>query len=630
MGPSPGVAIGHGGRHRATTRAEAQDLARGLSGYEGRARERRRLPVVPLRDGERLIDLLERVLVREESVEGEAPAVAHEEVERAGDDPRIVLDHAHDLLRPPDEHGRLEFDLGAAADRPDLEVRAARPKHFDPLRDHLRKADEVTGDVRAATARPLPYERDALLAVGDLLEVDRVVGAERPRQLESPRELIDHDHRRRAHVPGDRRRLDPEAAGALDHDAPAEGQARLPEPEDHLREGAVHRCDHLVGQRVGDEEERAARPQIVVLGERAVEVRKLGRPSRPLDLRRTRRGLVGEAGVAAPAGVEVGVGDAVAFPERAPQRVRLDARAEPGHPAGHLVAEDPAVVGQAQWRVAPPEVEVGTAHVGERDADEDGVGLHLGQWQLPELERLAGTEEDRGLAPAHRLAPLPTSKASWRARTASSAYLSSMTHEIAISEVEIIWMLIPSLESVANIFAATPPWLRMPTPTIETLATRSSWTTPRAPIDRATSSSATTARAWSPRGRVNDMSVYPSRLMFWTIMSTTMFFAAIAPNAWAAMPGRSGTLRMEIFAWLRSCVTPVTTTSSMPCSSFVTSVPGSGLNVERTWTVTPYFFANSTERDCSTFAPRLAISSISSYETRASFLASGTMAGSAV
>src|SRR5438046_2681269 len=462
MGPSPGVAIGHGGRHRATTRGEAQDPARGLSGYEGRARERRRLPVVPLRVGERLIDLFARVLVREEPVEGEAPAVAHKEVERAGDDPRIVLDHAHDLLRPPDEQRWLELDLRAAADRADLEVRAARAEHLDPLRDDLREADEVADDVRAAAARPRPHERDTLLAVGDLLEVDRVVGAERPRQLEPPRELIDDDHRRGAHVPGDRRRLDPEAAGALDHDAPAEGEARPPEPEDHLREGAVHRRNHLVGQRVGDEEERAARPQIVVLGERAVEVRELGRPSRPLDLRRTRRGLVGEAGVAAPAGVEVGVGDAVAFPERAPQRVRLDARAEPGHPAGHLVAEDPAVVGQAQWRVAPPEVEVGTAHVGERDADEDGVGLHLGQWQLPELERLAGTEEDRGLAPAHRLAPLPTSKASWRARTASSAYLSSMTHEIAISEVEIIWMLIPSLESVANIFAATPPWLRMP------------------------------------------------------------------------------------------------------------------------------------------------------------------------
>src|SRR5207247_7727883 len=96
MRPSPAVAIGHAGRHRATTRGEAQDPARGLSGYEGRARERRRLTVVPLRVGERLIDLFERVLVREEAVEGEAPAVTHEEVERGAGDPRIGRDHAPD------------------------------------------------------------------------------------------------------------------------------------------------------------------------------------------------------------------------------------------------------------------------------------------------------------------------------------------------------------------------------------------------------------------------------------------------------------------------------------------------------------------------------------------------------
>ena len=100
--------------------------------------------------------------------------------------------------------------------------------------------------------------------------------------------------------------------------------------------------------------------------------------------------------------------------------------------------------------------------------------------------------------------------------------------------------------------------------------------------------------------------------MFCTIMSTTMFLAPTAPNTLAAMPGRSGTRSSEIFAWLRSCVMPVTTASSIPLSSRVTIVPGSGLKVDRTWTVTPYFLANSTERACSTLAPRLAISSISS------------------
>src|SRR5206468_2630250 len=271
------------------------------------------------------------------------------------------------------------------------------------------------------------------------------------------------------------------------------------------------------------------------------------------------------------------------------------------------------VLGQLERRVAPPEVQIRSAHVGERDADQDRVGLDVGDGQLAQLERLARTKEDGGLA-LHTAASRsrPSAKVSWSARTASSAYLSSMTHDTAISDVEIIWMLMPSRASAANIIEATPEWLRMPTPTMETLATRSSCTIPRAPISRVTSASSATARVWSPRGRVKDMSVYPSWLMFWTIMSTTMFLAEIAPKTRAAIPGRSGTRRMEIFAWLRSCVTPVTTACSMPYSSFVTSVPGSGRNVERTWTVTPYFLANSTERVWSTFAPRLASSSISS------------------
>ena len=67
-----------------------------------------------------------------------------------------------------------------------------------------------------------------------------------------------------------------------------------------------------------------------------------------------------------------------------------------------------------------------------------------------------------------------SSKVSWSARTANSVYLSSMTQETAISEVEIMWMLTPSRERARNIRAATPEWLRIPTPTMETLAIRSS------------------------------------------------------------------------------------------------------------------------------------------------------------
>src|SRR5207253_1681311 len=190
-------------------------------------------------------------------------------------------------------------------------------------------------------------------------------------------------------------------------------------------------------------------------------------PARPLDLGRTAGGFLVQARIAAAARVEVGVGDPIAFLQRPTERVGLDLAAEARHPAGHFVAVDPAVVGQPQRRVAAPEVQVGAAHVGQGDADDDGLRLDLRQRDLADLERLAGPEEDRRLARDHSRTPSrPSSKASCSARTASSAYLSSITQETAISEVEIIWMLMPSLESAENIRAATPEWLRMPTPTM--------------------------------------------------------------------------------------------------------------------------------------------------------------------
>src|SRR5207249_2176644 len=79
------------------------------------------------------------------------------------------------------------------------------------------------------------------------------------------------------------------------------------------------------------------------------------------------------------------------------ERVGLHVAAQLGHPPGHLVAEDPAVFRQAQGGIAAPEVQVGAAHVGEGDLDEDGVGLDVGQRQLADLERFARAEEDRRL-----------------------------------------------------------------------------------------------------------------------------------------------------------------------------------------------------------------------------------------
>ena len=94
-----------------------------------------------------------------------------------------------------------------------------------------------------APARPLAHQLDALAAVRDLLDVDRVVGAERPRQLEPARELVDDDDGGRAHVLGDGGRLDAEAARALDDDAVAE---REPGPR------AGRRCTWESAQFTGD------------------------------------------------------------------------------------------------------------------------------------------------------------------------------------------------------------------------------------------------------------------------------------------------------------------------------------------------------------------------------------------
>ena len=80
-----------------------------------------------------------------------------------------------------------------------------------------------------------------------------------------------------------------------------------------------------------------------------------------------------------------------------------------------------------------------------------------------------------GLPPWWRQA-VASPNASCKACTASSMYFRSISTETLISEVVMTLMLTPSAARAANIFCATPAWLRMPMPTIETLATPSSTT----------------------------------------------------------------------------------------------------------------------------------------------------------
>src|SRR5574343_1388949 len=135
--------------------------------------------------------------------------------------------------------------------------------------------------------------------------------------------------------------------------------------------------------------------------------------------------------------------------------------------------------------------------------------------------------------------PRPLVKPYWsrpkvrcRTRTASSRYFSSRTTEILISEVEIIWLLIPSSASAVNICEATPGCERMPTPTADTLQILLSPVTSRAPSLALTSSRMPIALAYSPRFTVKEKSVVPSWPTFWMIMSTSMLASAMAPRIW--------------------------------------------------------------------------------------------------
>ena len=191
--------------------------------------------------------------------------------------------------------------------------------------------------------------------------------------------------------------------------------------------------------------------------------------------------------------------------------------------------------------------------------------------------------------------------------------VSSTVTAILISEVEIMPMLMPASPRALNMVAATPEWERMPMPTADNFAMP-----PSVSILASGLSAASTglSAAWAlPRSFeciVNECRARPSLAMFETIMSRLISASPSAPRILPDMPGTSGMPVMVTRAWERSMETPRMTTFSMAGCSSSTSVPGLSLRDERTSKTTPYFLANSTDRDCMTFEPDEAISSISS------------------
>src|SRR5215212_6842979 len=185
-----------------------------------------------------------------------------------------------------------------------------------------------------------------------------------------------------------------------------------------------------------------------------------------------------------------------------------------------------------------------------------------------------------------RIASSPSSNAVWSASTACGTWSARITQEILIGEVEIISMLILFSPSTRKTLAATPGWLRIPAPTIETLPI--DWSVSM-PISESSSRIASTAASRSSASTVNDRSAPPSwdTGSFWMIMSTLMLASASAPKMRPATPGSSGTPVRVTRASSVEWVTAVTSGRSMVSCSETTRVPGASSAELRQWMRTP-------------------------------------------
>ena len=134
----------------------------------------------------------------------------------------------------------------------------------------------------------------------------------------------------------------------------------------------------------------------------------------------------------------------------------------------------------------------------------------------------------------------------------------------------------------------------------------------RKPRSRISGSRMRFAFASSTRGIVNDRSVAPPWLTFWTIMSTLMPASASGSNTLRATPGLSGTSTSVILATFRSWARPRTLFRCSTSGSSLICVPGASSNELRTSMTTSLTQPSSTARVCMTWAPWWASSIISS------------------
>src|SRR2546426_965742 len=154
----------------------------------------RHVALVLLNEG--VVDRVERELVGDDLLPRVARERAVHEVERAAQMLGFVVREAEDLAVAEDDPRGVELGFPADIDVADLQIRPLGRRHPEPLVDHLRVADQLHDDVAAPAVRERLDSRHAGLRRRMLAQIDDLVGAEPPRQLEPRVHAVDDDHAR--------------------------------------------------------------------------------------------------------------------------------------------------------------------------------------------------------------------------------------------------------------------------------------------------------------------------------------------------------------------------------------------------------------------------------------------------
>lgn len=138
--------------------------------------------------------------------------------------------------------------LWAGVDVADTHIAAELREHAYALRHNVGTPDKLHHNVGASAIGKHPDLVDAGPLVCVLGDVDRDVCAEPPCQREPVAHRVEHHHEPRPEGFRDRRRIEAEPAGDLDHHGLVERKVRPLEPDDDLRQGAIRAGDDLDGK----------------------------------------------------------------------------------------------------------------------------------------------------------------------------------------------------------------------------------------------------------------------------------------------------------------------------------------------------------------------------------------------